>query len=171
MVLCAKLLSTFYPKLTHVTCVVHALHRVCERVREEFPLVNTWLSCLKKVFFFIYLFMYLYILKLNTALFIPFTTLIFLLYCRLVPSAFFNWKLMRQVTCKAPSRVRLYKELYPELPMPPEPVITRFGTWINAASFSANNFEKLKNVNYIILSKNIYESLIKIKSKIQHFLL
>jgi len=34
----------------------------------------------------------------------------------------------------------------PGIPLPPEPSITRWGTWINAALFYANNFEKFGNV-------------------------
>ncbi|KAF4531152.1 hypothetical protein B566_EDAN017171 [Ephemera danica] len=94
----ARLLRAFYPKLTHVTCLVHALHRTCETVRTTFPLVNSWISSIKKVFL------------------------------------------------KAPSRVRLYKELYPDLALPPEPIEVRFGTWIVATVFQADNFEKIKNV-------------------------
>jgi len=34
----------------------------------------------------------------------------------------------------------------PGIPLPPEPIITRWGTWLDAALFYANNFEKFKNV-------------------------
>lgn len=42
---------------------------------------------------------------------------------------------------KSPSRFQLYKEKLPCLPLPPEPVITRWGTWIEAVVFNANNYE------------------------------
>jgi len=32
------------------------------------------------------------------------------------------------------------------MPLPPEPVITRWGTWLNAAMFYADHFETFKNV-------------------------
>uniref|UniRef100_A0A2S2PVX4 DUF659 domain-containing protein n=1 Tax=Sipha flava TaxID=143950 RepID=A0A2S2PVX4_9HEMI len=47
---------------------------------------------------------------------------------------------------KSPSRIQLYKEMLPGLPLPPEPVITRWGTWIEAVIFNANNYEDIKSV-------------------------
>jgi hypothetical protein len=36
--------------------------------------------------------------------------------------------------------------LYPDLTLPPEPIITRWGTWLSAVLYYSNNFEKIKNV-------------------------
>lgn len=47
---------------------------------------------------------------------------------------------------KSPSRIQLYKEILPGLSLPPEPVITRWGTWIEAVIFNANNYEGIKTV-------------------------
>jgi len=47
---------------------------------------------------------------------------------------------------KAPSRILVYKEKFPDLPLPPNPVITRWGTWLAAAEFYANHFQKVKEV-------------------------
>jgi len=47
---------------------------------------------------------------------------------------------------KSPSRIQLNKETLPGLPLPPEPVITRWGTWIEAVIFNANNYEGIKTV-------------------------
>jgi len=47
---------------------------------------------------------------------------------------------------KSPSRIQLYKEMLLGLPLPPEPVITRLGTWIEAVIFNANNYEGIKSV-------------------------
>ncbi|VVC25523.1 Hypothetical protein CINCED_3A013125 [Cinara cedri] len=33
----------------------------------------------------------------------------------------------------------------PGIPLPPEPIITRWGTWLNAPLFYANDFEVFKN--------------------------
>jgi hypothetical protein len=54
--------------------------------------------------------------------------------------------LCKKIFLKAPYRVSLYKELYPLLPLPPAPVITRWGTWIEASSFYFNNLDDIKNV-------------------------
>lgn len=53
---------------------------------------------------------------------------------------------VKAVFKKAPYRVRIYREMFPDLPLPPEPVLTRWGTWLKAADFYAENFEKIKQV-------------------------
>lgn len=47
---------------------------------------------------------------------------------------------------KAPLRIQLYKESFPGLPLPPQPVITRWGTWLDAAIFYSKNYEKIKKL-------------------------
>ncbi|CAI6347282.1 unnamed protein product [Macrosiphum euphorbiae] len=98
MVKAGKVLTTFYPKMLHLTCLAHRFHRVAETVRAQFPLVDSLIATIKKVFL------------------------------------------------KAPSRVLKLKELYPNLCHPPEPIITRWGTWLAAVKYYSNNFEKIKDV-------------------------
>ncbi|KAE9522767.1 hypothetical protein AGLY_016808 [Aphis glycines] len=45
-----------------------------------------------------------------------------------------------KIFLKAPSRVLKFKELYPDLNLPPEPILTRWGTWLEAALY---NFVKI----------------------------
>lgn len=40
----------------------------------------------------------------------------------------------------------MYKEKLPGVSLPPEPIITRWGTWINAAIFYAEHFERIKGL-------------------------
>lgn len=47
---------------------------------------------------------------------------------------------------QAPSRRQAFKEDCPDLPMPPEPVTTRWCTWIRAAIYYCDNFPKVKAV-------------------------
>ncbi|KAL4085189.1 hypothetical protein QTP88_027048 [Uroleucon formosanum] len=54
--------------------------------------------------------------------------------------------MLNRVVEKSPSRIQLYKEMRPGLPLPPEPVITRWGTWIEAVIFNTNNYEGIKSV-------------------------
>lgn len=96
MIAAGQLLKPFYPNLTHLTCLVHGLHRVAEEVRKLFPTVNTLISSVKKVFL------------------------------------------------KAPSRISVFREKLPDTPLPPEPVITRWGTWLKAVKYYAKNFEQMK---------------------------
>ena len=91
-------LQILYPKMLHLTCKAHALHRVAELIRAENPLVNTLISTGKSIF------------------------------------------------VKAPHRIQTFKELAPNIPLPPSPVITRWGTWIDAATYYKNNFEVFNEV-------------------------
>lgn len=71
---------------------------------------------------------------------------------------------------KAPHRVEVYKEAMPNVPLPPEPIITRWGTWIEAAIFCADHFdqlkriiiEKLKDKNVVSITK--CENMLKLES-------
>ena len=49
----------------------------------------------------------------------------------------------KKVFVKAPLRVQLFKERLPNIPLPPEPVLTRWGTWLDAALYYAENFENV----------------------------
>lgn len=40
----------------------------------------------------------------------------------------------------------MFKEKLPNTPLPPQPVLTRWGTWLQAATYYANNFEKFKEL-------------------------
>uniref|UniRef100_A0A183BPS3 DUF659 domain-containing protein n=1 Tax=Globodera pallida TaxID=36090 RepID=A0A183BPS3_GLOPA len=48
MIKAGKALSVFYGNMTHVTCVCHALHRVCEEIRGKFPDVDELIANTKK---------------------------------------------------------------------------------------------------------------------------
>ncbi len=50
---------------------------------------------------------------------------------------------VKKIFRKAPTRVALFKSKYPELPLPPRPCITRWGTWLVAALYLADHFEKV----------------------------
>jgi len=40
---------------------------------------------------------------------------------------------VKKIFKKSPSRVQIFKTHAPNIPLPPEPVITRWGTWLNAS--------------------------------------
>ncbi|KAL7296899.1 hypothetical protein TKK_0003039 [Trichogramma kaykai] len=52
----------------------------------------------------------------------------------------------KKVFLKAPVRICKYKEMAANLPLPPEPIITRWGTWIEAALFYHQNFEVVREI-------------------------
>jgi len=52
----------------------------------------------------------------------------------------------------------VYKEILPDIPLPPEPVLTRWGTWLEAAIFNCDNFQGLKKVIEKLSSQNLLVS-------------
>jgi len=50
MVNSGKILTTFYPKMLHLTCLAHGFHRVADTVRAQFPLVGSLIATIKKYF-------------------------------------------------------------------------------------------------------------------------
>ncbi len=52
----------------------------------------------------------------------------------------------KSVFLKTPSRLRALQELKPLVPLPPKPVLTRWGTWINAALYWSKHFADMKEV-------------------------
>lgn len=46
----AKAMQVCYPKITHVTCLAHGLHRVCEQIRVQYPNVDNLIANVKKYF-------------------------------------------------------------------------------------------------------------------------
>lgn len=49
MLLAFANLKAMYTNLRHVTCLAHALHRVCEAVRDEFNSANEFIAQFRKV--------------------------------------------------------------------------------------------------------------------------
>jgi hypothetical protein len=95
MLKAGRALHVQYPKMIHVTCVAHGLHRVAEEIRAKFVDVDHVISNVKKVFL------------------------------------------------KAPYRIQAFKEKL-SIPLPPQPLITRWGTWLDAALYYSKNFEAIK---------------------------
>ena len=52
----------------------------------------------------------------------------------------------KKLFLKSTAHVQVYKDCLPEVPLPPEPVITRCGTWLNADSFYQEHFNEVKGV-------------------------
>jgi len=53
---------------------------------------------------------------------------------------------VKNIFLKAPIRINTFKELYPDLSLPPQPVITRWGTWLEGADYYRKNLGSIKNV-------------------------
>lgn len=50
----------------------------------------------------------------------------------------------KAVFLKSPKRIRLFHSQCPDIPEPPQPVLTRWGTWLEAAFYYFQHFEKIK---------------------------
>ena len=48
---------------------------------------------------------------------------------------------------KSPIRIQVFNNKYPNLPLPPDQVVTRWGTWLKAVNYIAENHEPLFDVN------------------------
>lgn len=53
---------------------------------------------------------------------------------------------VKKIFLKCPSRVQYFREKAPNIPLPPQPVLTRWGTWIIAAVYFCEHFEILKDI-------------------------
>lgn len=59
----------------------------------------------------------------------------------------------KQVFLKALSRILLFKTEAPGVPLPPEPVLTRWGTWVEATSYYCQYLSKYEmSCNNLILT-------------------
>jgi len=98
MVKSGKSIQIFYPKVIHVTCIVHGLHLIAEKIRANYCKVDKIIANVKKVFL------------------------------------------------KAPYRIATFKDKAPNIPLPPAPVLTRWGTWIRAAVYYCEHLEIIKSI-------------------------
>jgi len=53
---------------------------------------------------------------------------------------------VKKIFKKAPSRINKFKETLPGKSLPPQPVLTRWGTWLDAVRYYAENFDEVKSV-------------------------
>ena len=45
----AQAMKIFYPKITHIACLVHGIHRVCEKIRSMYPNVDRVISNIESI--------------------------------------------------------------------------------------------------------------------------
>ena len=53
---------------------------------------------------------------------------------------------MKKVFLKAPSRVLKFKEIAPGIPLPPQPILTRWGSWLMAAVYYFEHYNQIVQV-------------------------
>lgn len=69
---------------------------------------------------------------------------------------------MKKIFRKAPYRVEMFKLEAPGIKLPPEPIITRWGSWIEAAIYYCENFRAIRHV-VNCLDENDADSIRKVK--------
>jgi hypothetical protein len=47
---------------------------------------------------------------------------------------------------KSPLQVQKFKEEAPTLPLPPQPIVTRWGTWLDAANYYCTNYSEIQKI-------------------------
>lgn len=52
----------------------------------------------------------------------------------------------KKVFLKSPSRINAFKTIAPEISLPPQPIITRWGTWLDAAAYYCDHFDTFSRV-------------------------
>lgn len=117
MVAAGKALNVLYPKMIHLTCTAHGLHRVADFVKDNFDVVNKLISNVKKIFT-------------KVQKYIEFVCQIkdmILLFFRLVSTS-----------------QTAFQHDDPTLALPPQPIVTRWGTWIEAAIYYAENLHEIR---------------------------
>ena len=98
MIKAMKGLKVLYPRMTHVTCLAHGLHRVAELTRKSYPQLNDFIASTKAIF------------------------------------------------VKTPLRIQKFKDMAPGIPVPPSPVLTRWGTWLDAVRYYSEHFELIHSI-------------------------
>ncbi|XP_023215156.1 uncharacterized protein LOC111617975 [Centruroides sculpturatus] len=53
---------------------------------------------------------------------------------------------VKKVFIKAPSRVQAFRQMLPDVALPPEPVLTRWGTWLKAVNYYSEHFSDIKKL-------------------------
>ncbi|KAJ8953270.1 hypothetical protein NQ318_015852 [Aromia moschata] len=53
---------------------------------------------------------------------------------------------VHKIFVKAPTRIDMFREALPHVPLPPEPVVTRWDTWLEAVAYYDKHFAELKCV-------------------------
>lgn len=53
---------------------------------------------------------------------------------------------VKKVFLKCPRRINVFKNMLPKIPLPPQPTIIRWGTWLQAANYYAKYFDDIRRV-------------------------
>jgi len=54
--------------------------------------------------------------------------------------------MQKKIFLKAPYRLHIFKTIAPNIPLPPQPILTRWLTWLNAAMYYSEHYVLIKQV-------------------------
>ncbi|KAL4154365.1 hypothetical protein QTP88_000243 [Uroleucon formosanum] len=60
----------------------------------------------------------------------------------------------KKIFLKSPYRIQRFRNILPEVPLPPEPILTRWGTWLSAVNYYCENYDGLKSVIFELNSED-----------------
>lgn len=69
---------------------------------------------------------------------------------------------------KCLSRLNVFKEKAGNIPLPPKPVLTRRGTWLKAAEYHFNNFQKIAEIIKLLESSDTAKCVKETKNLIEN---
>ena len=52
----------------------------------------------------------------------------------------------KKIFLKSAARVTIFREMVPQTPLPPQPILKRWGTWVEAAMYYAQHFRAFATV-------------------------
>lgn len=61
---------------------------------------------------------------------------------------------VKKVFRKSPKRVKAFKTKFPKVPLPPMPVKTRWGTWLEAAFYYCEHLDSVVEVMFLLDEKH-----------------
>lgn len=61
---------------------------------------------------------------------------------------------VKKIFKKAPSRIQIFKSHAPNIPLPPDPVITRWGTWLNSSIYYCEYYEQIFEIVQMLNSED-----------------
>lgn len=74
----------------------------------------------------------------------------------------------KSIFLKAPLRVKTFREISPDIPLPPSPVVTRWGTWLDAGMYYATYLEKVTKV-VVALDETEAQSIVECKKLLENY--
>jgi len=60
----------------------------------------------------------------------------------------------KKIFLKSPYRIQRFRNILPGVPLPPEPILTKWGSWLSAVNYYRENYDGLKSVIFELNSED-----------------